>query len=484
MTEEEVRQIYRCLLGRDPEDSDTVAAFLGYYPNVELGRRAVFASDEFAAYFARVTGRATPNDDLAAALALALLARAAAAAPPHVAPPAPEPAVCAGAAVFFPAVSTPRLAVVIGQATGPALADLLPFGQGASAILHIAPGYPPAVPLTSTMPDGTTCFRLGADAPALAGILDRLDRPIDALVLLGAPASPTWVDALRSHFAARTLLIIGRTAPAWDAASVSAAISAANPAEAVQSWQGLYLHHFGGWLLPVSYEPPTAPPSEPLPKAAPTLAIAAIVRDEAACVRNMLNSVLPIAKFYAVLDTGSADATQAVAQDFLAGCSIPFALTRRDHTAFDDDFSAMRNAALAMLPDWVDWVLMLDADEEITAEDHAPLLALIAGATHDAFALPRYNFPGSDKTGRMIAYPDRQLRLFRHTPGGRIGYTGAVHETIRGVQAGQPPLDASAMDGPRGGPHIHHLVRRFRTPEQEDRKQDFYRQIARRHGSA
>jgi hypothetical protein len=59
-----------------------------------------------------------------------------------------------------------------------------------------------------------------------------------------------------------------------------------------------------------------------------------------------------------------------------------------------------------------------------------------------------------------------------------------VHETVRGPQAGQPPLDAAAMGGDRGGPHLHHLVRRFRTPEQEARKQDFYRDIARRHPPA
>jgi hypothetical protein len=36
------------------------------------------------------------------------------------------------------------------------------------------------------------------------------------------------------------------------------------------------------------------------------------------------------------------------------------------------------------------------------------------------------------------------------------------------------------MGGDRGGPHIHHLVRRYRSPEEEARKQVYYREIARR----
>jgi hypothetical protein len=232
--------------------------------------------------------------------------------------------------------------------------------------------------------------------------------------------------------------------------------------------------------MPVTYDPPGAADAPPDRAAYPALAVAAIVRDEAVCVENMLRSTQGLASFYAVLDTGSADGTQALAQGYLGACGVPFAFAERDHAAFGDDFAAMRNAALAMVPDWVDWVLMLDADEEFPPEDHARLLALAASATHDAYALPRYNFPGPDKSGIMVSYPDRQVRLLRHTPDRRVRYSGAVHETVRGVAFGQPPLDAAAMGGARGGPHIHHLVRRFRSPAQEERKQAFYREIASR----
>ena len=213
----------------------------------------------------------------------------------------------------------------------------------------------------------------------------------------------------------------------------------------------------------------------------PTLAVAAIMRDEATCIVNMLRSVQPVASFCALLDTGSTDDTPDLARGFLRDRSVPHLVTVKSHEDFQDRFSEMRNAALAMVPPEIDWVLMLDADEELEPEDFAPLFALMARGDFDAYALPRYNYRGHDKSGEVITYPDRQIRLFRNRQDHPLRYSGAVHETIRDVRAGQPPLDASALGGDRGGPHIHHLVRRFRDAEQEERKQQFYRDIAERH---
>ena len=250
----------------------------------------------------------------------------------------------------------------------------------------------------------------------------------------------------------------------------------------MQFFRGFRLHHFGGWLLPVSYAPPARVPALPDLSAYPRLAVAAIVRDEAVCIENMLRSVMGLASFVAVLDTGSLDATPALAQDFLRASGVPFAFAQRSHVSFDDDFSAMRNAALDMVPESVDWVLMLDADEELVPEDFEMMLRLAAQGGHDAYALPRYNFAGADKSGEVVTYPDRQVRLLRHCRVPPIRYEGRVHETVRAIYAGRPPLDEAAMGGSRGGPHIHHLVRRFRTAEEEERKQAFYRGIARRGG--
>ncbi len=484
MTDEDVRRLYRCLLGRDPEDANTIAAFKAYYPTVDRGRRAIFTSEEFAGYFATVTGRAMQSrDPVAGNLALLLLSRAASVLPASPAEPPRDAALQAGMGRFFPDGAEPRLAVAIGQADH-ALDDLLPFNDPQSAVLHVAPEFPPVVPLTGTLDGVTPVFRLNGDPASIAEFLAQFGRRIDALCLLGPPAAPVWVDALRGQFAERCLVLVGPQTAAYDAATVSGEIARAHGSEPVQHWRGLRLHHVGGWLLPVAYAPPAAPPPAPDLDSYPSLAIACIVRNEAACIENMLRSAGPVASFFAVLDTGSDDGTPELARALLAAGDVPFAVAERDREEFASHFGAMRNAALALVPDWIEWVLMLDADEELVAEDYGPILDLIGGATHEAYALPRYNFPGADKSGTMLLYPDRQIRLTRHTLDGRIAYSNVVHETVRGVAVGRPELDQSAVGGPRGGPHIHHLVRRFRTPEQEDRKQAFYREIARREGSA
>jgi hypothetical protein len=484
LTEQEVIELYRSLLGRAPEDAETIKAFRTYYPSFSRGRKAVFDSNEFREFYASVTGRAPyGTQSMAAGLALGLLLRAGAVMPGPVAVGGKDPDLRSGLLVLFKNQPQARLAVVVGESASVSLEDLVPFEREGAAILQVAPGFPPVVPLTSTLRDGTTLFRLAADAGSLAAFLEGAGRRIDALFLLGRPAGADWVDALRGQFAAQALVAVGPEAETFAAGRISAAIEAAHPGEPVHEFGGLFLHHVGGWLLPVRYAAPVTPPALPKTVAYPRLALAAIMRDEAVCIDNMLRSVLPVAHFVALLDTGSTDRTVAIARDVLGASGVPFAIREGFRDAFDNDFSAMRNAAIDMVPDDIAWVLMLDADEELVAEDYMPLLELIAVGAHDAYALPRYNFPGDDKTGQVTPYPDRQIRLFRHTPERRIRYSGAVHETIRDTPGFRLPLDASAIGGARGGPHIHHLVRRFRSPEEEDRKQAFYKRIARERGA-
>ncbi len=483
LTETEVTQLYRNLLGRDPEDAATIRDFQDYYQTLDRGRKAVFGSDEFNDFYARVTGLPTHARDLAASLALGMLRQASAQPAPVASPPA-APEVARAMRIILDQPGAARLAVAVGEPAGLRLDDLVPLGHRGAAVLHLAPGFPAAAPWAGALEDGTTLFRLAAGPAQVAEILAAQDARIDALCLLGPPGGPDWAQALKPHLARRALILVGRPHAGFDAPAVSTAIADAHHGEPVQHWQGLRLHHIGGWLLPVGYQPPLKRPPAPDRAAYPRLAIATIVRNEAVCIANMLRSVLPIASFCAVLDTGSADATLQIARDVLEASGVPGALAQGDHAAFDDDFAAMRNAALALVPDGIDWVLMLDGDEELEREDHAPLLHLIAGASpsQHAFALPRYNYTGADKSGLVTPYPDRQVRLLRHMPGSPVRYQNPVHETIRSTPHSCVPLDESAMGGPRNGPHIHHLVRRFRTPTEEDAKQQRYREIAARHG--
>ncbi|UDF33388.1 UNVERIFIED_ORG: glycosyltransferase [Shinella sp. XGS7] len=82
------------------------------------------------------------------------------------------------------------------------------------------------------------------------------------------------------------------------------------------------------------------------------LALVVIARDEAAHIERLLRSVAPWVDEMLVLDTGSRDATPALA----AACGARVA-----HFAWCEDFSAARNRALDLAA--ADWHLVLDADE-------------------------------------------------------------------------------------------------------------------------
>ena len=475
ITDHDIMELYRCLLGRHPEDVGTINDFRDFYPNLELGRKAIFESREFQNVYERVTGRKLLDSvAVAGGLAFDLLARIGENAPPPPPQRKPDDAIMRGLSTIFRRLAKNLLAVVIGPADSVALEEIVPLGRTESAVLHIAPGFPPALPLVSRLADGTALFRLNADPGSLAAFLAKTGRAIDVLVLLGAPDGVGWVDSLAGHFARHALLIIGDE-PGGKA--LSDAIAVRHDWEQVHAFHGLHLHHFGGWLLPVRYEEPHAPSPPPLRAAYPSLAIAAIVRNEAVSIENMLRSVIPVASFVAILDTGSTDDTAARAKGCLSAAAVPFALVQKPRESFDCDFSAMRNAALDMVPKTIDWVLMLDADEELVGEDYTPLLELIASAKADAFWLPRYNYVGPDKRGGVESYPDWQVRLLRNTMKQPARYEGRVHERVLNTRAQKVPLDAASIGGARGGPHIHHLVRRFRSKEQENEKQAFYLQI-------
>jgi hypothetical protein len=459
MTDEDVAKLYRCLLGRAPETADTVAAFKAYYGDFARGRAAILQSAEFRALFADVAGAAP------ARLAHGFLRRAGGAAGIDT---QAENATLAGAMrLMLRAHGQVRLAVVVGDA-GARLEDLLPLESAGAAVLHVAPHFPPFLPQVGELAGGAVLFRVRFDAAGLAAFLRDCDLRIDVLAVFWE--APHWLNSLRGVVAPRAILVgeqgLGAASADWAGA------------ERVLDVGGWEARCVGGWFLPVRYAPPryVAPP----PADAPRLWLAAILRDEADSVVNMLASIAAVAAGFLLLDTGCADDTMARAQTYLETLGKPFALHSHAAERFDD----MRNAALDLVPAEADWVLMLDADEEICAEDHAALLELLRAPTHDAFALPRYNYPGADKSGEVGPYPDRQVRLLRRHRTPPIRYSGAVHEKVRDVDVGVLPLDAAVLGQGRGGPHIHHLVRRFRSPAAEARKQERYRSIAVQHGEA
>ncbi|MCC6233294.1 MAG: glycosyltransferase [Verrucomicrobiales bacterium] len=160
-----------------------------------------------------------------------------------------------------------------------------------------------------------------------------------------------------------------------------------------------------GWLV----VPPSATPSAVA--ATPRLSVCLIVRNEERFIERCLASIKPLAHQIVVVDTGSTDRTVEIAQSF--GAEI--------HTfEWCDDFSAARNVALAHATG--DWVLSLDADEELPPEEHARLVAAMNKDRVLGLRLPLVNV-GLEAEG--LSYVPR---LFRNAPG--LFWVSRVHEQI------------------------------------------------------
>ena len=97
------------------------------------------------------------------------------------------------------------------------------------------------------------------------------------------------------------------------------------------------------------------------------LSLSMIVRNEEARLANCLASVEGFADEIVVVDTGSIDGTVAIAEQ--AGARI-------EQMEWPGDFAPARNHALKFLTG--DWVLVLDADEQLRPEVIPSLKALMA----------------------------------------------------------------------------------------------------------
>ena len=92
------------------------------------------------------------------------------------------------------------------------------------------------------------------------------------------------------------------------------------------------------------------------------ICLAMIVKNEAHVIRRCLASVLPIISSWAIVDTGSTDGTQEIICEFMKG--LPGELIEREWV----DFSTNRNQAIELAKNKADYILTIDADEELILE--------------------------------------------------------------------------------------------------------------------
>jgi glycosyltransferase involved in cell wall biosynthesis len=148
---------------------------------------------------------------------------------------------------------------------------------------------------------------------------------------------------------------------------------------------------------------------------APRLSVTVITWNEEERLRRCLESV-QWADEIVVVDAGSDDKTVEIARAFT------------DHVLVRpwDGFARQKNFALDRASG--EWILSLDADEEVSPELAEEVRRTIAAPGATGFAVPRRNIFWGRWVRHGRLYPDWQLRLFRRGAGRFVARD--VHESV------------------------------------------------------
>ncbi|MCY7371144.1 MAG: glycosyltransferase family 2 protein [Polaromonas sp.] len=153
-----------------------------------------------------------------------------------------------------------------------------------------------------------------------------------------------------------------------------------------------------------------------------TLSVIIVTKNESQNITACIGSV-PFASEILVLDSGSTDDT--VAQARAAGATV--------HSTDWPGYGLQQLRGIQMAKS--DWVLSLDADERISAELAAELLAAISNPKADGYRLPRSSsFCGQFmRAGGWV--PDYTLRLVKREAAGFSDHFLHAHMTVDGTRA-------------------------------------------------
>jgi cellulose synthase/poly-beta-1,6-N-acetylglucosamine synthase-like glycosyltransferase len=165
----------------------------------------------------------------------------------------------------------------------------------------------------------------------------------------------------------------------------------------------------------------------------PLIAAAIIVKNEAEHLQRCLNSIKDFCDEIIVVDTGSTDNTVDIATAFA---------TKVLHKEWKQDFAASRNFALDAVT--AEWVLYIDADEELVMDDVAALRQQVVNA-QDVMAF------GLRMHTQVNWTPYIDYRMWRNRDD--IRFIGEIHETTMdgimrvGLETNRTlePIDISIM---------------------------------------
>ncbi|MBI5434539.1 MAG: glycosyltransferase [Planctomycetes bacterium] len=143
-----------------------------------------------------------------------------------------------------------------------------------------------------------------------------------------------------------------------------------------------------------------------------SIGLCMIVRDEEAALPRALGAAREVVDELVVLDTGSRDRSVAIAREFGA---------KTGSFTWCDDFAAARNAALELAT--ADWILVLDADEELVVAGARAALESFAARPDRVGQVEIENVDAANGPSRVLV-----SRFFPRD--GRHRYVGRVHEQL------------------------------------------------------
>jgi glycosyltransferase involved in cell wall biosynthesis len=146
----------------------------------------------------------------------------------------------------------------------------------------------------------------------------------------------------------------------------------------------------------------------------PTLSLCMIVKDEEKFLPTCLESIKDHVDEIIIVDTGSSDGTVEIARKY--GAKV-------FHHPWENSFSKARNYSLKYAT--CDWILILDADEEIEKEDARKLKEVIKDNDVNVINLPVFYKP---QGGKNLSVSNSE-RIFKNHLG--FYYEGIVHNSLK-----------------------------------------------------
>lgn len=199
------------------------------------------------------------------------------------------------------------------------------------------------------------------------------------------------------------------------------------------------------------------------------ISLCMIVKNEEKNLARCLASAKPVVHELVLVDTGSSDRTVELAKLF--GVRVL-------RYVWQDDYAAARNVGLSAAQGA--WILVLDADEVLSAHDYRKVVQAASSAEPVAWQVTTRNYVHQSTCQGWQAstgeYPDEEMaegwypsikvRLFRRDP--RIRFEGVVHEMV------EPALRAAGYTI-RTAPFVVHHYGELDTVAMMDKKQHYYR---------